>query len=72
VDDKVRRNEMVLGFQALMTLGHRISVAGMECHVRRHQEQVSASQYEGNRRRNAEAVSFLDEDEARRIHEWRE
>lgn len=69
VDARVRRNEMVIGLIALMKLGHRFTVAGMESRLRRHHEEPHHNQ-ESLRERDEDQISFLDEDEARRIEEW--
>lgn len=64
---------MVLGFQALMKLGHRFTVAGLECHIRRHCEEYGNHRYEIKpKEREDDEISFLDEDEAKRINEWRD
>lgn len=73
IDPGIRRNEMVIGMQTMMGLGYRITVAGFESRRRRQfgNQECRRTEEEINHR-DDDLISFLDEDESRRIREWRD
>lgn len=75
VDHKMAENEMVLGMEALSTLGYKLTVAGKECRQREIPEKSIKKEFVRKRKAEVEEsddgeISFLDEEEARRIEEW--
>lgn len=69
VDSRIRKNEMMIGFQAMIKLGYRITIAGQEGRQRK-QRDDSELLHQGLKQREDDEISFLDEEEARRINEW--
>lgn len=73
VDSEVPKNEIVLGFRALVKLGYRFTVCGLEGRQRKKVSVKETQRPEGRLRyRDDDEISFLDESEARRIEEWRD
>lgn len=83
VDTKIPASELMLGMTALKTLGYRITVAGQETRERpaakkpekphpkkRVQRRPQPASAKYNSDSEQDRISFLDEDEARRIREW--
>lgn len=74
VDNKIPKNEISLGFRALVRLGYRFSVCGLEGRQRRisTKKNYNRSTEGGPKEREDDEISFLDEEEAHRIEEWRD
>lgn len=81
IDTKIPTYELVLGMPALKVLGYRITVAGQETRERPATKKVVrvVSKKKSERKLHArvdstddvhDKISFLDEEEARRIREW--
>lgn len=73
VDGRIPKFEMILGFRGLVRLGYRVSVCGQEGRQRqktsvRRGDEISEQR---SRVRDDDEISFLDENEAKRIREWR-
>lgn len=81
IDRKIPKNEMSLGLKAMVKLGFRISIAGQECRTRKITMKRTANN--GMKRdrgvknkdnkeedNDDDRISFLDEQEAKRIEEW--
>lgn len=81
VDAKIADKEIILGMTALKTLGYRITVAGKETRERPAARRAAitkrgikgklrSSNQDYDSHREDDRISFLDEEEARRIREW--
>lgn len=86
IDQRIPQNEINLGMKALFQLGHRIMVAGQEARyrpvtrfIRRREPKKDAKKTvsvpTAHRKRedsvsDDDKMSFLDEEEAKRIREW--
>lgn len=73
VDRRIPRCEVILGFRGLMKLGYRVTVCGQEGRQRQKSNPRDAEEISDKRprERDDDEISFLDENEAKRIREWR-
>lgn len=80
IDSKIPANEIILGMPALKILGYRITIGGKETRERPasrilqlgegRPEEIPQRTAKSDQELEEDAISFLDEEEAKRIREW--
>lgn len=72
IDPRTPKFEIIIGLRALVRLGYRITVCGHESRQRKvsNERSTRACHRESPKAREDDEISFLDENEARRIREW--
>lgn len=72
VDRNLPKFEMIIGFHGLIRLGYRLTVCGIESRQRRRPKERARESLPPKKlkMREDDSISFLDENEAKRIREW--
>lgn len=71
VDNRVPSCEIILGFQAMITLGYKLYVGGLESRQRQKFKETNHDVNEPSKKRKLdEEIIFLDHREAKRRNEW--
>lgn len=70
VDNRLPMFELMIGFHGLIRVGYRLTVCGLECRQRRRLKERLQEVNQNPKEREDDNISFLDENEAKRIREW--